>query len=145
MESMLLLVDPYVSLLTLYFLEGPCLLAPKKRKVLIRVKRKFTLFSKEGREMTRAEIEQMLQKQKTHLKEKFFVDRIGLFGSYARDEQKDNSDIDLVVEFTKPVGFEFFDLKDYLETIFNKKVDLVTIRSLKPMIKDEIIAEVQFQ
>jgi predicted nucleotidyltransferase len=43
------------------------------------------------------------------------------------------------------VGFEFFDLKDYLETLFNKKVDLVTIKSLKPMVKDEIVAEVQFQ
>jgi uncharacterized protein len=49
------------------------------------------------------------------------------------------------VEFTRPVGFEFLELKDYLERLFNKPVDLVTINALKPYLKQEILSEVQFQ
>ncbi|MCF6093281.1 nucleotidyltransferase family protein [Microaerobacter geothermalis] len=70
---------------------------------------------------------------------------MGVFGSYARNEQTDNSDIDILVEFSRPVGFEFFDLKDYLESLFNKPIDLVTVKALKPYIKEEILSEVQFQ
>lgn len=54
-------------------------------------------------------------------------------------------DIDILVEFSKPVGFEFIDLKIYLEELFNKKVDLATVSALKPRIKAEILKEVIYQ
>lgn len=95
--------------------------------------------------MSRVEVECILKEHKPYLIEKFFVKRIGLFGSYVRNEQSEDSDIDILVEFSKPVGFEFFDLKDYLESLFKKPVDLVTVNALKPMIRDEIMAEVHFQ
>ncbi|MCR4442863.1 MAG: nucleotidyltransferase family protein [Peptococcaceae bacterium] len=84
-------------------------------------------------------INEKLKKNKAVLKEKYHVERIGVFGSFARNEQTDDSDIDILVEFSKPVGFEFIDLKFYLEELFNKKVDLTTVTALKPRIKDKIL------
>ena len=95
--------------------------------------------------MKREEVESILKEQKEYLKQKYFVHKIGIFGSYAREEQQETSDIDLLVEFTRPVGFSFLDLKDYLESIFNKPVDLVTVNALKPVMREEILSEVQFQ
>jgi hypothetical protein len=95
--------------------------------------------------MKREEIETILKQQKTYLAENYFVSKIGVFGSYARNEQTEESDIDILVEFSRPVGFEFIDLKYYLESLFNKPVDLVTVNALKPIMKDEILNEVQFQ
>jgi predicted nucleotidyltransferase len=95
--------------------------------------------------MMLTDVERILKEQKDFLKEKYFVKRIGIFGSYVRDEQSEESDIDVLVEFSKPVGFEFFDLKDYLEELLSKPVDLVTVNALKPLIRDDIMAEVQFQ
>jgi len=95
--------------------------------------------------MTRSEIERILQEKKTFLADNFYVKRIGLFGSYVRNEQTDASDIDILVEFSKPVGFEFIDLKFYLEDLFQKHIDLVTPDALKPLIRDDIMSEVQFQ
>ncbi|MCM3127547.1 nucleotidyltransferase family protein [Paenibacillus provencensis] len=95
--------------------------------------------------MMREEVKRILKEQKEFLNREYHVSKIGVFGSYARDEHSESSDIDILVEFTRPVGFEFIELKDYLETIFNKSVDLVTVKALKPYMKDEILSEVQFQ
>lgn len=95
--------------------------------------------------MNRTQVERMLKEKKQYLSERFYVSKIGIFGSYSRNEQTTESDIDILVEFSKPVGFEFLDLKEYLEELFNKRVDLVTINALKPIMKDEILNEVQFQ
>jgi predicted nucleotidyltransferase len=101
--------------------------------------------SKEVIQMRSEEIVQILIEHKSVLAEKFYVNKIGVFGSYVRQEQRYDSDIDILVEFSQPVGFEFIDLKDYLESLFNKSVDLVTINALKPQMKEEILSEVQFQ
>jgi len=59
-----------------------------------------------------------------------------------RDEHNKESDVDILVEFSKPVGFfKFIDLEDYLSNILKRKVDLVTNKSLKPAIKDQILKE----
>jgi len=76
------------------------------------------------------------------LREKYFVSKIGFFGSFARNEQKDDSDLDILVEFEQPVGFEFIDLKYLLEGIFKRKIDLVTPEALKSQIKEAILSEV---
>lgn len=89
--------------------------------------------------LSRETVSERLREYMPLLKEKFYVKRIGFFGSYARNEQSEESDIDILVEFSKPVGFEFIDLKFYLEEIFNRKVDLATIDALKPRIKEENI------
>jgi predicted nucleotidyltransferase len=95
--------------------------------------------------MNRENVETILKDQKDFLLQQYFVSKIGLFGSYIREEQTEKSDIDILVEFTRPVGFEFIELKDYLESLFNKSVDLVTVNALKPYLKQEILKEVQFQ
>ncbi len=90
-------------------------------------------------------VERKLKEHKPILEERYFVKRIGIFGSYARDEQKKESDVDIIVEFTSPVGFKFIELKLYLEEILDKKVDLVTPNALKPQIKESVLKEVSYQ
>ncbi len=77
-----------------------------------------------------------------HLREKFKVKSIAIFGSYAREEQTEKSDIDMLVEFEAPVGFfKFIELEDYLSEKIGVKVDLVTPDALKPLIKSQIMEE----
>jgi predicted nucleotidyltransferase len=90
-------------------------------------------------------ISETLRQYKPILREKYFVSKIGFFGSFARDEQRDESDLDILVEFNQPVGFEFIDLKYKLEDIFKIKIDLVTPEALKPQIKENILKEVIYQ
>ncbi len=87
------------------------------------------------------EIEQTLRKYKPFLRKKFKVKRIGIFGSFARGEESEKSDIDILVEFYDPIGWEFFDLKEFLEKILGRQVDLVTVGALKPHLKDKILKE----
>ncbi len=94
--------------------------------------------------MARKEIEEKLKGLKPVLQEKFNVEKIGIFGSYARGEEAEGSDIDILVEFSKPIGWEFIDLKEYLETILGREVDLVTTGALKPQIKEQILKEVVY-
>lgn len=87
-------------------------------------------------------IKNTLALHKPELAEKFHVKEIGVFGSYVRGEQKRGSDVDILVEFSEPIGWEFVDLKEYLESILGVKVDLVTPAALKKTMKDKILAEV---
>jgi hypothetical protein len=76
------------------------------------------------------------------IKEKYHVKNIGVFGSVARGEETEKSDVDILVEFEKPIGFfEFIRLENYLSKILGRKVDLVTKKSVKPSIKEEIFKE----
>ena len=65
------------------------------------------------------------------MKEKFKVERIGIFGSYVRNEQREDSDVDILVEFGEPVGLEFVHLAELLESILEMKVDLVSREAIK--------------
>ena len=70
------------------------------------------------------------------------MSRIGVFGSFARGEAKENSDVDILVEFSKAVGlFHFIDLQDRLSEIIGRKVDLGEPEALKPLIKDKVLQE----
>ena len=93
---------------------------------------------------SRKEVEKILKKKKSFLKKKFNVEEIGIFGSYARGEQSSNSDVDILVKFSDNIGWEFIDLKEYLEEILGLKVDLVTIKALKPQLKDSILRELVY-
>ena len=69
------------------------------------------------------------------IKASFAVKRIGIFGSFSRGEQMESSDIDILVEFEKPTFRNFMDLSFYLEDLFGRKVDLVTVKGLHPRIR----------
>ena len=91
------------------------------------------------------EILRTLKKELPPISKKFSVKTIGLFGSYARSEQTEESDIDLLVEFEKPVGFfKFIELEDHLSEKLGVKVDLVTPDALKPIIKPCIMEDVVY-
>ena len=92
----------------------------------------------------RQEIKETLKKVKPILQEKFKVKEIGIFGSYGRGEESEESDVDILVEFYEPIGWEFFDVKEFLEEILGRKVDLVTVRALKPQLRDRILKEVVY-
>ncbi len=75
----------------------------------------------------------------------YHVKRIGVFGSATRGEDTLASDIDILVEFSAPVGFfKFLDLEEYLSSILKRKVDLVTRNALKPAIKDSILRDIVY-
>jgi len=77
------------------------------------------------------EIKNILVKNKQHLSEKYGLSGLAVFGSYGREQQREDSDVDIMVEFKKPIGIEFIDLANELEKILNIKVDLVSKRGVK--------------
>jgi predicted nucleotidyltransferase len=65
------------------------------------------------------------------LRDHFGVERIALFGSFARGEAHEDSDVDILVTLSKPLGFSFIQLAEYLEEKLGRKVDLITMSSLE--------------
>jgi predicted nucleotidyltransferase len=90
------------------------------------------------------EIQNILQRNKSLLISRFKVKNIDVFGSYVRGEAKEQSDINIMVELYEPIGWDFIELKEYLETILEKRVDLITNEALKPTIRDDIFNEVVY-
>lgn len=90
------------------------------------------------------DIENKLIALKPTLSSRFYVDKIGYFGSFARNEQSDKSDIDIIVSFNKPIGWAFFDLLELLEKELGRKVDLISIKALKEQLKEIILREVKY-
>lgn len=85
---------------------------------------------------------QTLKQKNTELTNRFGVKSLLLFGSVARNEATSTSDVDLLVEFSRPVGyFGLFALQDYLEKLLDCPVDLGTPDSLKPYIKERVMGE----
>jgi hypothetical protein len=77
------------------------------------------------------EIMQLLQKQLPYLREKYGVQRIAVYGSFAKGNQTRKSDVDILVQLARPLGFGFVELAYHLEKILKKKVDLATFDTLK--------------
>ncbi len=88
------------------------------------------------------EIINLLRSHAAEIKSRFGVRKIGLFGSFARGEQKESSDIDILVDFEKPTFRNFMDLSFYLEDLFGREVDLVTIKGLNPRIRPYVEKDV---
>lgn len=85
---------------------------------------------------------QTLKQKNAELATKFGVKSLQLFGSFARDEANPSSDVDLLVEFDRPVGyFGLFALQDYLENLLGCPVDLGTPDSLKPRMRERVMGE----
>lgn len=94
--------------------------------------------------MGSSDIEDKLREIKPYLFEKFHVNKIGYFGSFAEGKQTDASDVDILVEFSQTPGWEFFSLEAYLEDIFGRKVDLVTEQAIKHQLRDRILNQVKY-
>jgi predicted nucleotidyltransferase len=90
------------------------------------------------------ELEARLRKHKPYLRREYKVKEIGIFGSYSRGEESTDSDVDILVEFCEPIGWEFVDLQETLEGILGRRVDLVTVGALKPQLRDRILSEVSY-
>jgi len=92
-------------------------------------------------------LEEMIEIIKQHrheLEERFKVKSIAIFGSYAREEQTSQSDVDIIVEFKEPIGLLFIHLADFLEEILETKVDLLTFDAIKPNRQRYIIEELVY-
>ncbi|MEY3576640.1 MAG: hypothetical protein RL394_222 [Bacteroidota bacterium] len=90
-----------------------------------------------------ATIKQIIKELKPELEKKFHVSSIGIFGSVVRNDYSENSDVDIIVDFSQPIGIEFIDLADLLEEKFNEQVDLISKKGIKPQyfssIENEIV------
>lgn len=88
------------------------------------------------------EIKSKLKLVKPILEREYYVKEIGIFGSYVKGRQKRGSDIDILVDFKRPIDlFKFVELKHFLQKILGKKVDLVMKSALKPRIGKKILEE----
>jgi predicted nucleotidyltransferase len=92
----------------------------------------------------RTEIETILRQLKPELAEKYHVKEIGIFGSYARGEEREGSDVDILVTLSEPIGWEIVDLKDLLEDNLGLRVDLATMGAIRPKMRTEILKEVVY-
>jgi predicted nucleotidyltransferase len=91
------------------------------------------------------EIKLRLKENFELISREYKVKTIAVFGSYVRGEQKEESDVDILVEFNKPIGFfKFIELEDYLSNILGQDVDLVSKKALKPRIGKHILEEAVF-
>ena len=94
--------------------------------------------------MNRNEVISRLQRVKPYLQQEFSVKTVGLFGSFADGTYTDSSDIDIMVEFERPVGWRFFTLEKYLERTLHRKIDLITANALKEQIKPFVQNQIQY-
>jgi hypothetical protein len=94
---------------------------------------------------TAEEIRRILEAHKEKLHQGYYVKEIGIFGSYLRGEQKKTSDVDILVEFERPIGLiEFVRLKNHLSDLLEVNVDLVMKKALRPRIGQRILSEVLY-
>ena len=98
--------------------------------------------------ITKKHIVETLIKQLPMLQKEFKVRQIGLFGSFSQNLANEQSDIDLIIEFYEPIGLDFIRLCDHLESLFNKKVDILTPEGLKSIriksVKDNILNSIEY-
>ncbi|MBS3074631.1 nucleotidyltransferase family protein [Candidatus Pacearchaeota archaeon] len=69
------------------------------------------------------------------------IKKAGIFGSYARGEQKKNSDVDIIIEPRKGMGFDFFGMQVDLEEALKKKVEVITYKYIHPLLKERILKD----
>lgn len=87
----------------------------------------------------------IIKKHQDSLLREFHVGKIGIFGSAVRNDFKKGSDIDILIDLKKPIGFmKFLDLEEFLSTKLGRKVDLVTRNALKSAIKEEVLRDIVY-
>ncbi len=89
------------------------------------------------------QVKETINNNMDFLKNTYHIKDIGVFGSVARRDNTVSSDIDILVEFSRPIGFfKFIEMEEHLGKLLSRKVDLVTKRALKPIIREEVLQEV---
>jgi predicted nucleotidyltransferase len=84
----------------------------------------------------------IIKEHEDEIKKRYSVRKIGVFGSYIRNDQTESSDLDILVEFDNPTLHNFMGLVFYLEDLFQKKIDLVTTNALSPYMRPSVEEEV---
>ena len=93
--------------------------------------------------MDKEEVIRIIKKNYSVLTTEYGVSRIGFFGSLAKNTMTEDSDLDIVVEFKKPIGFKFVRFVEYLENLFGKKVDVLTIDGIENIRVKEIVRNIK--
>ncbi len=95
--------------------------------------------------ISKSQILTILKENYELLSNTFNVSKIGLFGSFVKEFEAETSDIDILVDFSKPITiFEYIDLEDLLTEKLGRKVDLVSEKGLKPLLKTQILKDVVY-
>lgn len=89
-------------------------------------------------------IKTTLASHRKELFDRFSIRSLAVFGSYARGEESADSDVDLLVEFDQPIGVEFVDLAEQLESLLGQRVDLVSRQGVKPKYLERIKNDLQY-
>jgi len=91
------------------------------------------------------EIKVVIQKHKDEFKEQYGLKEIGIFGSYIRGEQNEDSDVDILIELERPISFvQFIKFENILSNLLGLRIELVTKKALKPHIGKRILEEVKY-
>ncbi|MDZ7399367.1 MAG: nucleotidyltransferase family protein [candidate division KSB1 bacterium] len=93
--------------------------------------------------LTREKVLQVLKKEMPYFAREYGVKKIGIFGSFARGIQTEKSDIDVFVEFERPIGLKFIEFAEYLETLFGKKTDILTPAGVKSIRLKHIARDIE--
>ena len=93
--------------------------------------------------MDKDEVIRLIKEHYDVLQTKYGVSRIGIFGSVVKGTMTEDSDLDIVVEFNKPIGFKFFRLVEYLENLFGVKVNVVTKDGIKNIRVKEVARDIE--
>ncbi len=89
------------------------------------------------------EIKQILRQSKPFLKDNYRITEVGIFGSYAHGKETESSDVDVIFDYQKPPTLIMLvELKEYLSSLIDMKVDVVTKKGLKSRIKEKVLSEV---
>ena len=97
-----------------------------------------------AKQPSKQENKNALRQIRGELKHKYGVRRIGLFGSLVREDEQIVRDVDLLVEFERPVGLLFIHLADYLEEVLGRPVDLVTLMAIKENRRASVLEDVEY-
>ncbi len=93
---------------------------------------------------TQTDILEKLRELKPFLEQEYAVKKVGLFGSFSDNTFTSESDIDILIELERPIGWKFFTLELFLEQILGRRIDLVTKNALKEQVRKEILEQVKF-
>lgn len=93
--------------------------------------------------LTKEVILRRIRESYPQLTAQFGVQRIGLFGSFARGTALETSDVDLIVELQRPIGLKFMELVEYLEMLLGRKVDVLTPAGLRGIRLPEVARQIE--
>ena len=93
--------------------------------------------------LTKEIITERLRKKYPYLVSEYGIKRIGLFGSYSKNEQTQDSDIDIIAEFERPIGLRFVEFAEYLEKILGKRTDVLTPEGVNGILVKRIARDIE--